>query len=56
MKLRASFLLKRNKIDKPLARIRQKRKESEMKEETFQLITHTPRIIKNWYEQLYTNN
>ena len=28
MKLRASFLLKRNKIDKPLARIRQKRKDS----------------------------
>lgn len=51
MKL-SCFFLKVNKIDRSLARLRLK---SEIKDDTLKLMPQKSKIIKDYYEQLSTN-
>lgn len=54
MKL-SCFFLKVNKIDRSLARLRKKRLKSEIKDDTLKLMPQKSKIIKDYYEQLSTN-
>ena len=62
MKLKAGFLKQRNKIDKILARLIKKRRErvqiNEIRNEKEEVTTDNAeiqRIIRDYYEQLYSN-
>ena len=58
-KLNAGSLKKRNKNDKPLARLNQKKRErtqiTEVRNEKEVIITKIERIIRDYYKQLYAN-
>ena len=59
MKLNAGSLKKRNKNDKPLARLNKKKRErtqiNEVRNEKEVIITKIERIIRDYYKQLYAN-